>query len=62
MKKITSWNSFVHSCVHEFRKGSKRKKEKKNVLKIQCSLQVVESKVLLLSDVISDVTTCKLGE
>ena len=33
-----------------------------NVFKVQCSRQVVESKVAPCSDVISDVTTCKLGD
>jgi len=44
MKKIRSWSSFVHCCVHELRKGSKRKQTKKNVE--MCSESNVMSSVM----------------
>jgi len=45
MKKIITWNSFVHNCVHDY-----RKEEKKHVE--MCSKSNVDKK-LPCSDVIS---------
>jgi len=52
MKKIRSWSSFVHSCVHEFRKELKRTKE--NHVEM-CSKYNVHYK-LCVSDVTTDTT------